>query len=111
MRLVIALLRKLTGLLLLMIACAIPGNGLIQTDQQDNNAPLQEKKSEEKKPEANAKGGVEILSDTMGVDFGPYMKRLRYQVQSHWDALIPPVALPPVNKSGTVTIDLTIMKD
>ncbi|HEV7520682.1 MAG TPA: TonB family protein [Candidatus Angelobacter sp.] len=107
----IALLRKLAGLLILIVAGAIPGSALIQSDQQKDKAPSQEKKSDEKKPEANVKGGIEILSDTMGVDFGAYMKRLRYRIQNHWDVLIPPVALPPVNKSGTVTIELAIMRD
>src|SRR5712671_3535338 len=111
MHIVIAFLRKLTGLLILIVAGTIPGNAVIQTDQQGNKAPSQEKKSDEKKPEANVKGGIEILSDTMGVDFDPYMKRLRYRIQNHWDALIPPVALPPVNKSGTVTIEFAITRD
>jgi len=47
----------------------------------------------------------------MGVDFGPYMKRLRFAVQGHWNALIPDVALPPLSKSGTVTIELAVMKN
>jgi hypothetical protein len=85
----IALLRKLAGLLILIVAGAIPGSALIQRDQQKDKASSQEKKSEEKQPEANAKAGIEILSDTMGVDFGPYMKRLRYRIQGPWDALIP----------------------
>jgi TonB family protein len=73
---------------------------------------LQEKKPDEKKPDTTAqRGGIEILSDTMGVDFGPYMKRLKYAVQIHWNALIPEVALPPMSKSGTVTIELAVMKN
>jgi TonB family protein len=55
--------------------------------------------------------GIEILSDTMGFDFGPYMKRLKYAVQNHWNAVMPDVARPPAMKSGTVTIELSVMKN
>lgn len=54
---------------------------------------------------------MEILSDTLGVDFGPYMKRLHYTVQSHWDPLIPESAMPPVMKKGVVVIQFSITKD
>jgi TonB family protein len=57
------------------------------------------------------RGGLEILSDTMGVDFGPYMKRLRYTVQNHWDPLIPESAMPPVMKKGVVVIEFAITKE
>ena len=63
------------------------------------------------KPKVAAKGGLEILSDTMGVDFGPYMKRLRYTVQTHWDPLIPESAMPPVMKKGVVIIEFAITKE
>jgi len=62
-------------------------------------------------PKTDNRGGLEILSDTMGVDFGPYMKRLRYTVQNHWDPLIPESAMPPVMKKGVVTIEFAITKD
>jgi TonB family protein len=99
------------GFLVLFIACGIPTQALPQTDQVKDKAPAQEKKSEEKKPDTPAKEGIEILSDTMGVDFGPYMKRLKYTVQTHWGMLIPEVALPPINKSGTVVIEFLIGRD
>ncbi|MGB9119112.1 MAG: TonB family protein [Candidatus Angelobacter sp.] len=63
------------------------------------------------KPNVATKGGLEILSDTMGVDFGPYMKRLRYTVQTHWDPLIPESAMPPVLKNGVVVIEFAITKE
>jgi TonB family protein len=62
-------------------------------------------------PRTDNRGGLEILSDTMGVDFGPYMKRLRYTVQTHWDPLIPESAMPPVMKKGVVVIEFAITKD
>jgi TonB family protein len=61
-------------------------------------------------PKTDRREGMEILSDTLGVDFGPYMKRLRYTVQNHWDPLIPESAMPPVMKKGVVVIEFTIDK-
>ncbi|HEX3092528.1 MAG TPA: TonB family protein, partial [Candidatus Angelobacter sp.] len=54
---------------------------------------------------------IEILSDTKGVNFGPYMKRLRFQVQSRWDPLIPESAMPPQMKKGVVVIEFSIRKE
>jgi TonB family protein len=62
-------------------------------------------------PKTDRREGMEILSDTLGVDFGPYMKRLRYTVQNHWDPLIPESALPPVMKKGVVVIEFSISKN
>jgi TonB family protein len=62
-------------------------------------------------PRTERREGMEILSDTMGVDFGSYMKRLHYTVQTHWDPLIPESALPPVMKKGVVVIEFSITKN
>jgi TonB family protein len=63
------------------------------------------------RPKVDTRGDLEILSDTLGVDFGPYLKRLRQTVQDHWDQLIPQSALPPEMKKGIVTIEFAILKD
>src|SRR5215831_1710555 len=62
-------------------------------------------------PRVDTAGNMEILSDTMGVDFGPYMKRLKITVQDHWEPLIPEAALPPMMKRGRVVIEFAILKD
>ena len=56
-------------------------------------------------------GGAEILSDTMGVDFGPYMRRIVYDTERAWWPIIPEIARPPLNKQGRVIIRFKIMKD
>lgn len=63
------------------------------------------------RPKVDTPGPWEILSDTMGVDFGPYMKRLKYTVQNHWDPLIPESALPPIMRKGVVVVEFSITKD
>ncbi len=55
--------------------------------------------------------GVEVLSDTMGVDFGPYLHQVVQMTQSSWDLLIPEAARPPLLKQGTVAIQFMIMPD
>ena len=103
---------KVTCVLILVFASMVSTHSPAQSDQAKDKTPPQEKKSEEKTPVTTGRrGGIEILSDTMGVDFGPYMKSLRFTVQAHWDTLIPKVALPPTKKSGTVTIELAVMKN
>jgi outer membrane biosynthesis protein TonB len=63
------------------------------------------------RPKVDTAGAFDILSDTQGVDFGPYMKRLRVTVQQHWDPLVPESAMPPMMKKGRVVIEFAIMKD
>ncbi len=56
-------------------------------------------------------GGAQILSDTMGVDFGPYIKRIVYDTERAWWPIVPEVAKPPLNKAGRVMIRFKINKD
>ena len=60
---------------------------------------------------AAAQGGVEILSDTMGVDFNPYLRRILQIVNENWHTLLPESVFPPIRKSGTVAIEFAILKD
>lgn len=62
-------------------------------------------------PNTNMKGDVEILSDTMGVDFGPYLQRVLYRIKTNWYNLIPEVARPPLMKKGKLIIQFAILKD
>jgi len=62
--------------------------------------------------QANARvGPFEILSDTMGVDFGPYLQRVLQVVRENWYAVIPPSAMPPLLKRGKVAIEFSILKN
>lgn len=55
--------------------------------------------------------GVEVLSDTMGVDFGPYLRKVIDATQASWDLLIPEAARPPLLKKGKVAIQFIITPD
>ena len=63
------------------------------------------------RPKIDQMGDFQVLTDTLGVDFGPYWARLRRTVQDHWDPLIPEVAKPPVMKQGRVVIEFAILKN
>ncbi len=56
-------------------------------------------------------GNLDVLSDTMGVDFGPYLARVLHDVRQNWYQLIPEVARAPLMKRGRVAIEFAIMKD
>jgi TonB family protein len=53
-------------------------------------------------------GPIETLTDTMGVDFDPYLKRLLHVVRENWINQIPESA---VMKRGKVTLEFAILKD
>lgn len=55
--------------------------------------------------------GVDILSDTQGVDFGPYIRRILNDIRRTWIPLIPEEARPPLNKQGETLIRFTINSD
>jgi TonB family protein len=63
------------------------------------------------RPKIDTQGNLEILSDTMGVDFGPYLRRLKLTVQDHWDQIMPQSAMPPEMKKGVVVLEFAILKD
>ncbi|MGC2637171.1 MAG: energy transducer TonB [Acidobacteriaceae bacterium] len=55
--------------------------------------------------------GVEVLSDTMGWDYGPYVQRVIADTKRAWYPIIPEEARPPLNKQGKVLIRFRIQPD
>lgn len=53
--------------------------------------------------------GVDILSDTQGVNFDPYLKKIIREIYNTWIPLIPEEARPPLNKSGETLVRFTIL--
>jgi len=60
---------------------------------------------------AKTVGQLDVLSDTMGVDFGPYLSRVVQNVRGNWYNIIPEVARPPIMKKGKLSIEFAILKD
>jgi TonB family protein len=54
---------------------------------------------------------AEILTDTMGVDFGPYLTRIVQIVRQNWYSLMPPSVYPPIWKQGKLSVEFVILKD
>jgi len=60
---------------------------------------------------ARVQGNLEVLTDTQGVDFGPYLQRVLQAVRMNWYNIIPEEARPPLLKKGKVSIEFVILKD
>ena len=60
---------------------------------------------------ARTLGNLEVLSDTQGVDFGPYLSRVLEAVRRNWYILIPEEARAPLMKRGRLAIEFVILQD
>ncbi len=56
-------------------------------------------------------GSLEVLSDTMGVDFSSYLERMRISIYKHWYEVLPESVLPPTYKKGKLMIEFAILED
>ena len=56
-------------------------------------------------------GSLEILSDTLGVDFSPYLERIRLEILRHWYEVLPESVYPPILKKGKLAIEFAILPD
>ncbi len=56
-----------------------------------------------------AGGGVQVLSDTQGVDFSSWLLRWHRETERTWDPLIPDEVNPPILKKGAVVIRFKIL--
>lgn len=54
-------------------------------------------------------GGVEVLSDTQGVDFSSWLLRWHRETERTWDPLIPDEVNAPILKSGAVIIRFKVL--
>jgi outer membrane biosynthesis protein TonB len=76
---------------------------------RNQEAPVSDSTSQEPKKPAGL-GGIDILSDTMGVDFGPYLQRVLKTVKENWYHLAPASAKGPKMMQGVVLIEFAILK-
>jgi len=60
---------------------------------------------------AKALDQAEILTDTMGVDFGPYLTQIVLIVKRNWYNLMPESVYPPILKQGKLALEFVILKD
>jgi hypothetical protein len=53
----------------------------------------------------------EILTDTMGTDFGPYMTTVVKTVRQNWYKLMPPSVYSPISQQGKTSVEFSILRD
>jgi outer membrane biosynthesis protein TonB len=54
-------------------------------------------------------GGVQVLSDTQGVDFSSWLLRWHRETERTWDPLIPEEVNPPILKKGAVVVRFKVL--
>jgi outer membrane biosynthesis protein TonB len=54
-------------------------------------------------------GGVQVLSDTQGIDFSNWLQRWHWETEHTWDPLIPDEVNAPINKSGQLVIRFKVL--
>lgn len=62
-------------------------------------------------PTPQKMGPIEILTDTHGVNFGPYLADMLKSVKKQWYSLIPQSAMPPTLKRGAVVLEFAVQKN
>ena len=68
-------------------------------------------KAEDRVAEESALDGVDVLTDTSGVNLNPYLSRVVRYIRVGWRNLVPEVARPPIMKRGAVSIQFAILRD
>jgi len=51
---------------------------------------------------------VDVLTDTQGVDFGPYLSEIIHSIKAKWSELLPEAARAPQLKEGQVEVEFNI---
>jgi hypothetical protein len=97
---------------MVLIPRLISGESLTSVSVQTADAISSGSRVTEEVPNAvkNA-SGVDILSDTRGVNFSPYMKEVLPAIRGRWIALLPEQAHPPTSAKGETDIRFTILPD
>jgi TonB family protein len=54
---------------------------------------------------------AEIMTDTRGVDFGPYLRNVVKTVRQTWYDIMPPSVFPPTSKQAGLSIEFVVEKD
>jgi hypothetical protein len=94
-------------LILTLAASALAQNSAEQLLQQHSPGSAIQSAAEAAAQNRPREGAIDILSDTEGVDFGPYLKDVLVQVRQNWYRLIPADA---ELKKGRVAIEFRILK-
>jgi TonB family protein len=87
-------------------------SSLYAQDQGKADQPIEVTSASPAAPETKkSSGDIDILSDTEGVDFHPYLSTMVTIIRKRWYSLVPDEARKPLVKTGIVAIDFVILKD
>lgn len=92
-----------------MLLCAIAG--VTQASQPGPQTTAPPSTWDQDQKQQKPRGQLEVLTDTQGVNFGPYLDKVISTVRSNWYLLIPEEARPPQLKKGKVAIQFAIVPD
>jgi len=97
---------------LLCGAFAFAQNRATSTEVKQEPPAVDSKAQQPNQPHATtaAFGGIDILTDTMGIDFRPYLQSVLKTVKQNWYKLSPPSARAPRMMHGVVSIEFAILK-
>jgi TonB family protein len=97
-----------------LLSCSIFSTAQNSTGSTDQNVSPPPRNRPTVKPAQThpiSQGPIDVLTDTRGVNFGPYLTQLLKSVREHWSRVIPESARAPIMKKGTVLIAFRIMKN
>src|SRR5271165_6467964 len=109
MKLAVALL--LTMLLSNVVSAQAGKSGSQSATDPDKASTEPQAPSTGSSTPAQVKGNLEVLTDTQGVDFEPYLSRVLQSVRKNWYNLISEEAKLPLLKAGKVSIECVILRD
>ena len=96
-----------TGTLLLLLGLPL----FAQTSKESHPTEAQTSMGSVDPVPTDTGSGLEILTDTQGVDFGPYLAQMLHIVKQNWYSVIPESARSPQLKRGKVVIEFAITKN
>jgi len=107
---------KCTLAIALLFSCCSVFSFVQTTAPPTEQKPAPQATSSSQKQDASLKlavgfSPIVILTDTMGVDIGPYLQRVTREIRKNWYNLIPYQARAPLMEKGSVTIDFAILED
>jgi TonB family protein len=96
-----------------LICCTVPfAQGKAASTKNGQDAPVSNSKTQEPVQPPSAKerlGGIDVLSDTGGVDFSPYLNSVLRIVKQNWYAFVPERGPRPWR--GQVSIEFAVLRN
>jgi TonB family protein len=100
----------IAGWLICSALSAEQGYASTEPRQQPSTSPAVTQSPSQSTETPGRPGGVDLLSDTKGVDVGPYLESVLKIVRQNWYRLMPRSARAPKTEQGEVSIEIAILR-